>query len=458
MSSACAQQSVDAAHVPGLHSDQPAASASSYRKFPIVSMQICIATWVFVLGACFGSFLNVVIYRLPAGMSLGKPKSRCPKCETPLAVKDNIPVLGWLWLRGKCRYCSSPIPTRYPTIEAVCGGIFLVLMFVELLTGAANLPMRHPDHFHVHPGFWLVWFMKWDLMGIYLYHCCLLVVVLAVAMIGYDGHSSQKRLTVFGVTVGIVFALFNSELRPIPAASYPVAVDAMKYGFWWTEPMSGMDNRLYIGVAFAALLDGLIGVLAGWLAGRLLKWQVGSTDSQTRSGSSIDAIATAFVIVGAFLGWQACGTLCLVMLPYLAACQFFDRNQPPVEESPEAAEAAEVAALSAEPAESGVDETSQIVNQATSAAPAVVLNKSRRSVQQAAPVLFAVVFAFILNWKRLDDASWMIGYAGWDFLPLQWWVEWLLTCALMFVFATGVRVLLSRSVYTEVNNSLHPGG
>ena len=140
-------------------------------NYSMLGMQCLIAVWIFILGSCFGSFLNVVIYRLPAGMSLGKPKSRCPQCETPLAAKDNIPVFGWLLLKGKCRYCRLPIPVRYPLIETTCGLIFLVLLFCELLTGAANLPLRHPDHFHVHPGFWLVWFAKWDLSGLYLYHC-----------------------------------------------------------------------------------------------------------------------------------------------------------------------------------------------------------------------------------------------------------------------------------------------
>ncbi|MCR9202860.1 MAG: prepilin peptidase, partial [Planctomycetaceae bacterium] len=129
-------------------------------------MQVLIVAWIFILGACFGSFLNVVIYRLPAGMSLGRPKSRCPRCETPLSARDNVPILGWLMLRGKCRYCSLPIAPRYPLVELTCGAILLTLMFGELLNGAANLPVRHPDHFSLHSGFWLAWFAKWDLSGL----------------------------------------------------------------------------------------------------------------------------------------------------------------------------------------------------------------------------------------------------------------------------------------------------
>ena len=73
------------------------------------------------LGAIIGSFLNVVAYRLPRGESLLHPRSRCPQCETPIKPYDNVPVLGWLWLRGRCRACGAPISARYPLVEAVTG-------------------------------------------------------------------------------------------------------------------------------------------------------------------------------------------------------------------------------------------------------------------------------------------------------------------------------------------------
>lgn len=78
-----------------------------------------------MLGAAVGSFLNVVIYRVPAGVSLLHPPSRCPTCHHPLRPHDNVPVLGWLWLKGRCRYCRTPIAPRYPLIEALTGALFL---------------------------------------------------------------------------------------------------------------------------------------------------------------------------------------------------------------------------------------------------------------------------------------------------------------------------------------------
>jgi leader peptidase (prepilin peptidase) / N-methyltransferase len=81
------------------------------------------------VGAIFGSFLNVVAYRLPRGESLSRPRSRCPQCQTPIKPYDNVPVLSWLALRGRCRSCRAPISARYPLVEAMtgllCAGVVL---------------------------------------------------------------------------------------------------------------------------------------------------------------------------------------------------------------------------------------------------------------------------------------------------------------------------------------------
>jgi len=78
-----------------------------------------------VMGGMIGSFLNVCIYRMPAGLSVVKPASRCPKCENGIAWYDNIPVLSWLILGAKCRHCKNPISWRYPLIEAITAALFL---------------------------------------------------------------------------------------------------------------------------------------------------------------------------------------------------------------------------------------------------------------------------------------------------------------------------------------------
>ncbi len=77
-----------------------------------------------VLGLAIGSFLNVVIWRVPRKESVVRPPSHCPQCDTPIRPADNVPVFSWLLLRGKCRHCGNPIPVRYPLVEASNGVLF----------------------------------------------------------------------------------------------------------------------------------------------------------------------------------------------------------------------------------------------------------------------------------------------------------------------------------------------
>ena len=81
------------------------------------------AAFRFGLGLCVGSFLNVVIHRLPAGESLFVPRSRCPGCAASIRAVDNVPLLSWLALRGRCRDCRAPISLRYPVVELLTGCI-----------------------------------------------------------------------------------------------------------------------------------------------------------------------------------------------------------------------------------------------------------------------------------------------------------------------------------------------
>src|SRR5690348_16850886 len=82
-------------------------------------------------GLVIGSFLNVVAYRLPRGESLVSPGSRCPSCGTAIKPYDNIPVIGWLILRGRCRKCGEPISWRYPAVEALCAALAVSVVVVK---------------------------------------------------------------------------------------------------------------------------------------------------------------------------------------------------------------------------------------------------------------------------------------------------------------------------------------
>lgn len=87
-----------------------------------------------LLGAVFGSFLNVVIHRLPRGESLMFPGSHCPTCGHPLRAIDNIPLVSWVLLRGCCRYCAAPVPVRYPLVELLSAAVFMLAALVFGLT------------------------------------------------------------------------------------------------------------------------------------------------------------------------------------------------------------------------------------------------------------------------------------------------------------------------------------
>jgi leader peptidase (prepilin peptidase) / N-methyltransferase len=110
-----------------------------------------------ILGAVIGSFLNVVIHRLPRQESLVAPSSRCPACGTPIAPRDNVPVVSWLVLRGRCRHCGAGISPRYPVVELLTAAVFgavvavrgfdeglvLELPFVACLIALAGIDLDH---------------------------------------------------------------------------------------------------------------------------------------------------------------------------------------------------------------------------------------------------------------------------------------------------------------------------
>lgn len=84
-----------------------------------------------VVGLVVGSFINVLIWRLPRGESVVHPPSHCPSCQHRLGARDLVPVLSWVLLRGRCRYCGSPVPASYPLVEAVTGAVFAALVAVH---------------------------------------------------------------------------------------------------------------------------------------------------------------------------------------------------------------------------------------------------------------------------------------------------------------------------------------
>ena len=89
-------------------------------------MQILLMVYAGVVGACVGSFLNVCVYRWPEDRSVVSPPSSCPNCGTRIRWYDNVPVLGWIWLRGRCRACGTPISIQYPLVELLTAALWVM--------------------------------------------------------------------------------------------------------------------------------------------------------------------------------------------------------------------------------------------------------------------------------------------------------------------------------------------
>jgi len=134
-----------------------------------------------VLGAVIGSFLNVVIFRLPKQVSLAFPGSHCPACQSAIRWFDNVPALSFLWLKGRCRTCHAPISWRYPAIEAVTAGLWAFAAW----------------HFGWQPA--LVW--AWLLIA-------LLIVVTAIDL---EHQLIPDRITLPGIVLGFVASVAVSR-------------------------------------------------------------------------------------------------------------------------------------------------------------------------------------------------------------------------------------------------------
>ena len=133
----------------------------------------------FLVGLALGSFLNVVIARLPKGESVVRPRSRCPRCKHPIAPQDNIPVLSYFLLKGRCRHCKKKIHWRYPVVELTAG------VLLAILAGRAT----HP--------------------GLLVPHAAFLLALLAVAWIDLDTRTIPDVVTIPGVGVGLAASLFG---------------------------------------------------------------------------------------------------------------------------------------------------------------------------------------------------------------------------------------------------------
>ncbi len=170
--------------------------------------------FAFIWGLLWGSFANVVIYRVPNGLSVLRPRSRCSACETPIASYDNIPVISYLLLRGKCRHCGEPYALRYLMVELLAGvlsfAVYMKMVYVPLVAGGGAQVVT-----------WLLWFA---------FGLCLLIIT----YIDLDYWIIPDVIVLPMAGLGVVLALWQPQWLGIP----------------WTEALlaGGLGYGMFAGI------------------------------------------------------------------------------------------------------------------------------------------------------------------------------------------------------------------
>jgi uncharacterized protein (TIGR00730 family) len=240
---------------------------------------VLIAIWFWCFGGNVGSFMNVVIYRLPAGVSVVHPGSRCPRCRHAIRWYDNIPVVSWLVLRAKCRDCGLPIAARYPVVEAIIAIWFVAVAFAEPIYLSEHLSRDFTLPLLRAPGFVALWIM-------FSCHALVICTLFCATLIRHDGHVPPARLYVPAFLVGFALPLIWPGVRLVP--------------FYAPLQMAGW---------LGALLDGLSGLAVGASLGLLIQ-RLGVKGR----GGVTDAWCVPLALLGLVLGWQAvCAISCLAV-------------------------------------------------------------------------------------------------------------------------------------------------
>lgn len=271
--------------------------------------------WVFVLGLGIGSFLNVLIARLPKEKSPIWPASRCGSCLRGLKLIDNLPIVGYLRLRGRCRFCGATFSSRYLWVELGTGVAFVALFWVEIAAQARGGPDFLAPWHHA-PGLEFAYLRSplppaacWAYFAA---HACLLALLIAAAVIDAEHQIIPPQITYFGTVVGLVCA----TLMPWPWPTSPDVLAGIPPGLPWLLPEA--IDRLPTGVVlwpFAGpppawapagspllgFVNGLVGAAVGMLVGRGVKFlfETGLNKEALGLGD-----ADLLMMIGAFLGWQ----------------------------------------------------------------------------------------------------------------------------------------------------------
>ncbi|MBX3459283.1 MAG: prepilin peptidase [Planctomycetes bacterium] len=232
-----------------------------------------VAFWFFI-GSFVGSFINVVVYRLPRNcLSVNKPsRSFCPSCKTQLKAKDNLPIIGWALLRGKCRYCGVKYGIRYPLVELLVATLFAVSSYAVLYDyGARNLAAD--------PWAWLTLVYVLGIIG----------VLVPWALIDFDLTYIPDKLTLGPL---VVFVPLGAHAAG-PRFGLGSGVDHLLFKF---EPT-------WLNSMLSVVVTGVLAALALWLIGKIAKVVFRKRAAEIGGEAMGLADVKLMILLGVMLGW-----------------------------------------------------------------------------------------------------------------------------------------------------------
>lgn len=236
--------------------------------------------WLFALGGTIGSFLNVVVYRLPAGKSIVHPGSHCPACSHPIRWYHNLPIVSWIILRGRCYDCRATISIRYPVVEAIAAVLFVVLFYADIWR-----PMHTPV-FELEST--TLPRTGSDLAARYFGDLWLMCSLLSSALIEIDGHRVPRRIFWLAIAIALVVA------SAFPMARFGLIFQALREGT--------------AAASIRALADSFVGAAAGAVVGLLiqmgsLRLVIARRGNNSGAAGAVESIALGTACIGAYLGW-----------------------------------------------------------------------------------------------------------------------------------------------------------
>jgi leader peptidase (prepilin peptidase)/N-methyltransferase len=299
--------------------------------------------FILTLGLMIGSFINVLVARLPYEKSVIWPSSRCFNCYRAIRLTDNLPIIGYLRLGGKCRFCGAPFSSRYLWVEIGTGVAFLALFFAEVVVNWFNLPGVKYDYRAIDNTA-----PSARALELFAYHAFLLAALIAAAVVDAEHRIIPAPITYTGLAVGVI----GGALMPWPWPHPPQAADALPGNASWIlqefvgKIPTGAQPWPFWGPTFEfappgswklGLLNSVLGALVGSLLVRITKWLF-----ETGFGREALGLGDAdlLMMTGAFLGWQVplvalgVGAFAALGLKVLEAFLREKEDQPPVPPAP----------------------------------------------------------------------------------------------------------------------------